>query len=74
MVEPEHSSAGWYVHLSVSDEEGGDLLAAAGGIVGEGGASLLASPQPAGVVALARPSDKRKSGKRGPLQFPRWLV
>jgi hypothetical protein len=99
MVDARHPSEGWYVHLSVSDVEGGDLLAAARGIV-EHGASLVVSPnsdlkelvlfsredeeerardaviyqrlrrvagldaQPARVIALARPSGKRKSKHR----------
>jgi hypothetical protein len=43
MVDARHPSQGWYVHLSVSDDEGGELLAAARGIVDQHGASLVAS-------------------------------
>jgi hypothetical protein len=44
MVDAVDLSEGWYVHLSVSDDEGGALLAAAAGIVDERGASLVGSP------------------------------
>jgi hypothetical protein len=44
MADAVDPSAGWYVHLSVSDAEGRALLAAAGTIAGERGASLVVSP------------------------------
>jgi hypothetical protein len=44
MVDAVDLSEGWYVHVSVSDDEGGALLAAAAGIVDERGASLVGSP------------------------------
>jgi hypothetical protein len=44
MVDAGDPSKGWYVHLSVSDDEAADLLAAAGGIVDEHRASLVTSP------------------------------
>jgi hypothetical protein len=46
MVDAADSSHGWYVHLSVSDDDGRDLLAAAGEIAIEGGASLLVPRTP----------------------------
>jgi hypothetical protein len=44
MVDLGDPSEGWNVHLSVSDDEAGDLLTASAGIVDERGASLVASP------------------------------
>ena len=43
MVDVRDESEGWHVHLSVSAQEGGDLLDAAPAIVGEQGASLIVS-------------------------------
>lgn len=43
MVDARDESEGWHVHLSVSAQEGGDLLDAAPAIVEEQGASLIAS-------------------------------
>jgi hypothetical protein len=43
MVDARDEREGWYVHLSVSAQEGGDLLEAAPAIVEEQGASLIGS-------------------------------